>query len=425
MPDHIPSASPTGAPAARAARDRAAAARAAMVARLEEAGDLRPGPVRDALLALPREVLMPQAYVRRSAPEETPPRWALLDWSAAADRPELLDVLYDGRSVLIQHGGEPLLGRKRGVRSGGAITSMASVTGMTARLLQQLDLRPGQRVLDIGTGAGVTAAVACLLCGDTGVVTLDRDAHLTAAARARLADLGHRPVAVTGDGEAGWPGRAPYDRILVSFAVPRVPGAWLEQLAPGGVALATVGTSSPSWPGLATVTRTPGGRTEAELRAVEFGHRAGHGLERVLLDAGLRARIAAGDGRTAYSRLAPPPDAARGMWLALDHLHPGLVRDFGAEHLGIGAPACGSWVRVRPDGGGVWAVTSSGPRDIWEEVQGVAARWRAAGQPAAYRLEFGPGGEQWASAGRGRGTLSWQLTDQRPKDPRTGDGETR
>ncbi|MGW4348634.1 hypothetical protein ACWEL8_26655 [Streptomyces sp. NPDC004690] len=53
-----------------------AAARAAVVAELEARHGLRPGPVRDALLALPREVLMPQAYVRRSAPGEDPPRWA-------------------------------------------------------------------------------------------------------------------------------------------------------------------------------------------------------------------------------------------------------------------------------------------------------------------------------------------------------------
>lgn len=57
------------------------AAREAMVARLETAGQLRPGTVREALLAIRREVLIPQAYVRRSAPGEDPPRWDLLDWA--------------------------------------------------------------------------------------------------------------------------------------------------------------------------------------------------------------------------------------------------------------------------------------------------------------------------------------------------------
>lgn len=145
-----------------------------MVARLEEEGTLGPGPVRDALLALPREVLMPQAYVRRSGPGEEVPRWDLLDWSAPLDRPELLGLLYGGASVLVQHDGEPLLGRARGTRSGASITSMSTVMGLTVELLEELDLRPGLRVLDVGTGAGVTAAVACQVCSDQGVVTLDR-----------------------------------------------------------------------------------------------------------------------------------------------------------------------------------------------------------------------------------------------------------
>ncbi|MEU0341857.1 hypothetical protein ABZ092_23605 [Streptomyces bobili] len=129
-----------------------------MVARLEEAGVLRPGPVRNALLAIRREVLIPQAYVRRSQPGEEPPRWDLLDWAEPAYRDELLALLYGGESVLVQHAGERLLGRVPGPRSGGAITAMSSVVDMTAGLLQSLDLRPGQRVLDIGTGAAVTAA---------------------------------------------------------------------------------------------------------------------------------------------------------------------------------------------------------------------------------------------------------------------------
>ncbi|MEW1632620.1 hypothetical protein AB0469_00915 [Streptomyces sp. NPDC093801] len=91
--------------------ERTRIARAEMVAGLEAAGHLRPGPVRDAFLAVRREVLMPQAYVRRSGPDETPPRWDLLDWAVPADREELLGLLYGGESVLVQHDGEPVLGR--------------------------------------------------------------------------------------------------------------------------------------------------------------------------------------------------------------------------------------------------------------------------------------------------------------------------
>ncbi|MFE7567277.1 protein-L-isoaspartate O-methyltransferase [Streptomyces sp. NPDC057539] len=390
------------------------AARAAMVAELEEKHGLRPGPVRDTLLALPREVLMPQAYVRRSTPGEEPPRWDLLDWSAPQDRPELLGLLYGGASVLVQHDGEPLLGRVRGARSGASITSMSTVMSLTASLLGELDLRPGLRVLDVGTGAGVTAAVACQVCRDQGVTTLDRDRHLTDAAAVRLAELGFRPQVVCGSGERGVPGRE-FDRIFVSYAIRRVPEALVEQLAPGGRLLVHVTSASPSWPGLAVMERTADGQITAELRAVEFAHRSGHGMERIWLSKEFRQRVATEPGTwTQRSMLSPPADADRGLWLAADHLLGGLVRDFGAEHLVIGAPGCGSWLRVETVGHRRWNVTIRGPRDIWKELQDLTARWRAADSPRRYRLHFDPDGGQRAASACGR--LSWPLPALRPLD---------
>ncbi|WP_098011702.1 protein-L-isoaspartate O-methyltransferase [Streptomyces sp. sk226] len=388
------------------------AAREAMVARLEAAGQLRPGPVREALLALRREVLIPQAYVRRSAPGAEPPRWDLLDWTAPTDRAELLDVLYGGASVLVQHDGEPLLGRDRGKRAGGMISSMSSVTGMTAELLQELDLRPGQRVLDVGTGSGVTAAVACHICGDAGVVTLDRDRHLVDSAAERLADLGFQPHVVCGTGEEAVRNHGPFERIFVSYTVERIPSALVSQLAPGGRLLVHVTTSSPSWPGLAVVERTAQGAVSGVLRAVEFTHRAGHGMDRIWLTEELRHRIATEPGarRFASAREAPSVDD-RGFWLAADHLLSGLVRDFGAEHLAIGAPGCGSWLRTAPVGQG-WEVAADGPRDIWAELQGLADRWREAGSPHCYRLDVTEDGCQRVSSPCG--ALAWQLPAPRP-----------
>ncbi|MFF2410692.1 protein-L-isoaspartate O-methyltransferase [Streptomyces sp. NPDC058092] len=391
------------------------AARAAMVTRLEEEGSLQPGPVRDALLRLPREVLMPQAYVRRSARGEEAPRWDLLDWAAPQDRPELLALLYSGASVLVQHDGEPLLGRARGTRSGASITSMSTVMGLTVELLEELDLRPGLRVLDVGTGAGVTAAVACQICGDQAVTTLDRDRNLVDAAAARLSDLDLRPQVMCGSGEQGVPGRK-FDRIFLSYAVGCVPTALVEQLAPEGKLLAHVTSASPSWPGLAVVERTAEGRITAELRAVEFAHRAGHGMARIWLSEEFRQRMATEPGTwTQRSMLAPPADSDRGFWLAADHLlGGGLVRDFGSEHLAIGAPGCGSWMRTEPVGHRRWSVTVQGPRDIWKEIQDLADRWRAARSPDRYRLFIDADGGQRAASECGR--LSWQLAAPHPLD---------
>ncbi|MFE6331755.1 protein-L-isoaspartate O-methyltransferase [Streptomyces sp. NPDC057798] len=398
----------TAAPAPYTSDPHIAAARLEMVARLEEAGDLQSGPVRDALLALPRETLMPQAYVRRSAPDE-PPRRELLDWARPDDREELLGLLHSGDSVAIQHEGETILDRAPGARAGGSMTAMSSTVGMTANLLQRLDLRRGQRVLDVGTGAGVTAAVAGFICGHDRVVTVDIDRHVSQAARTRLIAVGSRPTVVTGNGLAGCPASGPYDRIFVSFAVPRVPPALVDQLTAGGRALMTLGTSSPSWPGLAVITRNGTGDVEAELAAVESGHRGGAGFHRLFLSAAFREEIAASEGGSnRSSRLQPPADTDRGMWLALDHLYPGLVRDRSTHDLTIGAPRCGSWTRARPVGHR-WEVTTVGPRDIWAEIHDVADRWRAAGSPDACRLEIDTDGAQRVTSRCG--ALSWQLPD--------------
>ncbi|MEV7907224.1 protein-L-isoaspartate O-methyltransferase family protein [Streptomyces anulatus] len=332
----------------------------------------------------------------------------MLGWYTLADRVELLGLLYGGGSVLVQHDGEPLLRRVRGARSGGVISSMSSVTGMTAELLQELDLRPGQRVLDVGTGAGITAAVVCQVCGDEGVVTLDRDRHLVESAALRLADLGFRPHLVSGAGGEGCPDRGPFDRIFLSYAVRRVPSTLAGQLGPGGRLLAHVTTASPSWPALAVVERTPEGTLKCELRAVEFAHRAGHGVDRIWLTEDFRHRIATEPGTWTYvSARELPSTTDRGFWLAADHLlGDGLVRDSGAEHLALGAPGCGSWLRAAPGAQG-WHVADRGQRDIWAELHDLADRWRGAGSPHRYRLDFTEDGGQRVSSQDG--ALAWDL----------------
>ncbi|MGW2402922.1 hypothetical protein ACWCXK_00080 [Streptomyces sp. NPDC001739] len=146
-----------------------------------------------------------------------------------------------------------------------------------------------------------------------------------------------------------------------------------------------------------------------ELQAVEFGHCPGHGLPRIFLSKTFRDRISSGaGGHVLHSRQAPPADQSRALWLAVDHLRPGLVRNWEADHLMIGAPACGSWLTARPDGSGGWTLTVCGPRDIWDEIQTIAARWRAAGSPDSYRLHFAAD-DQWVSAGRGNRELAWPL----------------
>jgi protein-L-isoaspartate(D-aspartate) O-methyltransferase len=103
-------------------------------------------------------------------------------------------------------------------------------------MLEQLQIAPGNRVLEIGAGTGYNAALLAHLVGPRGTVTtIDVDEDITDQARAALKDTGYPQVRVVlGDGALGYPGRAPYDRIISTVGAWDMPLAWLDQLAPAG-----------------------------------------------------------------------------------------------------------------------------------------------------------------------------------------------
>jgi protein-L-isoaspartate(D-aspartate) O-methyltransferase len=104
---------------------------------------------------------------------------------------------------------------------------------VVALMAQALELRPGDRVLEVGAGSGYAAAVLGRLAARVDAVEV-RDALALRAAE-NLAAAGVGNVAVhAADGTGGWPPGAPYDAIAVAAGAPGVPPALLEQLAPGG-----------------------------------------------------------------------------------------------------------------------------------------------------------------------------------------------
>jgi protein-L-isoaspartate(D-aspartate) O-methyltransferase len=109
-----------------------------------------------------------------------------------------------------------------------------------ARSVQDLKLRKTDKVLEIGTGSGFTAALLAHLSAS--VLTLEIDAELAQIARANLRRAGLSNVEVRhADGAAALPGQGPFDAILLSGSVASVPASLLELLAPGGRLFAIVG----------------------------------------------------------------------------------------------------------------------------------------------------------------------------------------
>src|SRR4051812_44065439 len=132
------------------------------------------------------------------------------------------DAAYDDAPIRLAYGDD------------GAIVSTISQPSMVAYMLEELEVTPGHRVLEIGTASGYDAALLAHLAGPTGaVVTVEIDPELASRAARRLARLANVTV-VHGDGHQGHEPGARYDRIIVTAGAARVEPAWRDQLVDGG-----------------------------------------------------------------------------------------------------------------------------------------------------------------------------------------------
>lgn len=103
---------------------------------------------------------------------------------------------------------------------------------IVALMTELLEIKAGDRVLEVGTGSGYQTAVLAELGAD--VYTVELVEQLAENARTLLQELGYQVQTRTGDGCEGWPDQAPFDAIIVTAAIPEVPSALQEQLKPGG-----------------------------------------------------------------------------------------------------------------------------------------------------------------------------------------------
>lgn len=140
---------------------------------------------------------------------------------------------------------------------------------IVAIMTAALELSPGDRVLEIGTGSGYQAAILSQLAAE--VFTIERHPQLAQGARERLARLGYDKVHIQeGDGTRGWPEEAPFDGIVVTAAGPSVPESLKNQLKVGGRLVIPVGEETHDQSLLRVIRRSEDEFAEENLGGVRF-----------------------------------------------------------------------------------------------------------------------------------------------------------
>ncbi|SCK35857.1 methyltransferase domain-containing protein [Streptomyces sp. WMMB 322] len=280
-------------------------------------------------------------------------------------------------------------------------TSSSSMPRVVAGMLRGLRAEEGHRVLEAGTGTGFNAALLAHRLADHNVTTIEADPELADAARVSLTRAGRAPTVVTGDGAEGWAEGAPYDRVIVTYALHHVPYRLVQQTAPGGQLLLPWGTGLYNGV-LARLTAGPAGDGTASgpvLGDCAFMWDRGQAPPQRDVMAAVSHRDDAVAGRTALDpRLVlGDDDAAFAAGVAV----PGC-------RYTVGHGAAGEWTLWLADAGsGSWAsldflpgagsfdVQQHGPRMLWDEVAAAYTWWREAGSPPRTRfgLTVGPDGQ--------------------------------
>ncbi|MFJ8793377.1 methyltransferase domain-containing protein [Streptomyces sp. NPDC102462] len=272
-------------------------------------------------------------------------------------------------------------------------TSSASMPSVVFRMLRDLDVQPGHKVLEIGTGTGWNAALLVHRLGLDRVTSIEIDPTVAEAARERLAARALLGAVLTRDGVLGDPTGAPFDRLIATAGIRAVPPQWIQQTRPGGIIVAPWGTHFSNADALV---RLSAGTAEASGQftgPVEFmklrSQRLpfdGHGE---YLSGGMagaeRSTTEVTEAELLGEGRFDPRTFAIGLRVRDCHRSVAEKRD-GARPVWFYGLTDRSWACVMFRDGQEATVWQAGPRRLWDEVLEALGWWLEVEQPGLERF---------------------------------------
>lgn len=349
--------------------------RRTLAGRLEQAEALRSPQIRAAVEAVPRELFLRPGLFLPAGDG----RWRPVV-ARDTDSREWIEIAYRDESLVTQLDGH-LTADQAAEAVPGFPTSSSTDPALVVSMIEDLELADAQSVLEIGTGTGYSTALLCHRLGEDQVTTVEVDPEVAARADAALEAAGYSTWTVTGDGLVGHPFRAPYDRVIATCAVRRIPYAWVRQTKTGGMILATVGSWSYGT-GLARVIVRDDGSAEGRfIRRSSFMPVRAHASDSLAGDLSARAAYPDSERRARVSpRLLDEWMPAFLAQLAAPGAQKVLVVVDGEETMYLVDAGRESVAALIEDEGG-WTVRQGGPVALWDAIEGAVLAWETAGRP--------------------------------------------
>ena len=368
--------------------DTAAAARRSMAENLRRHGFLDDPRWYRAFAEVPREAFLPAGFLRQGFG----PTGA--DWAPVRpDSEGFLSEVYRDAALVTQVGGHIApTDLEDAASAAGEPTCSSTQPSLMALMLDALGIEDGMRVVEIGTGVGYNSAIISHRLGQSNVTSIEYDPGLAESARTALhAHTGtDDPLVITGDGAAGHPERAPYDRLIATCSFPAIPAAWLEQLRPGALLIANL--HRPLNTGILALLRIQDDHTALGRIAPHYGGfmptRAAAGIDPLTRHKEIWRDLEGAETRPSDLDLSALDDGFR--------LHASFTLNIAELRLTSDDPdesalwlfgADGSAARATPTGDGT-SVVEHGPTKLWTALEQSHEQYQQLGRPhrGTYRI---------------------------------------